>query len=315
MIAPASRLASVGLVALALAACASSSSGTSATGASTSATSATSGSGGAGGAARAGGSGGAGASGGAGGTASGGAGGAGGAPVDPALDAACTPTFTLDLEDQGPGGQLFKDAVPDPEGFAQAVGRDVCRILYRHPDEVRAANHLTLILKDDPTAGWKSGDVGDITVMISTRHLQEVANAGGDVAREIAGILHHEMTHMYQNDDKAPGEGTYANLGNVVEGIADFVRFRAGFLPLHAQPTKTGAWDDEGYWKPAFFLLWIDDARPDFLYQLNQSMKAGDGVAWTPAAFESITGKSVDALWSDYAASACCKGKTQDCCK
>ena len=44
-------------------------------------------------------------------------------------------------------------------------------------------------------------------------------------------------------------------------------------------------------------------------------MKAGDGVVWTPATFEGLTGETVDALWADYLASACCQGKAQTCCK
>jgi len=234
---------------------------------------------------------------------------------DPLLDAKCTPTFTLQLEDTGPNGQIFSDAIPDPEAFVQDVGRTVCRILYRKPAEVRDANHITLIIRDDPDyPGWKSGDVGDITVMISTGHLADVQAKGGDVVREIRGILLHEMTHMYQNDDKAAGEGSYASLGNVIEGIADFVRIRAGYPPDGAVPSKTGTWDDAGYWKPAFFLLWIDDQYPDFLYQLNQSMTAGDGVAWTPDTFTTLTGKSATDLWTEYQSAACCAGKTQTCC-
>lgn len=252
--------------------------------------------------------------GGAGGGGTGGNGGAGGV-ADPALDKACTPTFTLELQDMGPNGKLFTDAVPSPEAFVQQIGRGVCKILYRKPGEVRAANHITLIIKDDPIPGWKSGDVGDITVMISSGHLADIAAQGGDVALEIEGILYHEMTHMYQNDDKSAGEGTYPNLGNVIEGVADFVRIRAGFPPSGAKPSKAGAWDDQGYWKPAFFLLWIDDQYPDFLYRLNLSMIAGDGKAWSPGEIGVITGKPVDALWSDFASAACCAGASQGCCK
>lgn len=151
--------------------------------------------------------------------------------------------------------------------------------------------------------------------MISTRHLAEVNAAGNDVARKIAGILHHEITPMDENDDKAPGEGTYPNLGNVLEGVADFVRFRAGYLPLHAMPTKTGAWDDEGHWKPAFFLLWVDDVHTDFLYGMNLSMGAGDGVVWWTATFHAVTGQTVEEPWAEYEASGCCKGKVETCCK
>lgn len=245
--------------------------------------------------------------------AAGGGGGTGGS-IDPALDEACTPTFTLELEDTGPNGQLFVDAIPDPEAFVQEIGRTVCKILYRHADEVRDANHITLLIRDDPAAGWKSGDVGDITVMVSSNHLATIAAQGDDVAEEIKGILLHEMTHMYQNDDKAPGEGDYVNIGNVIEGIADFVRIRAGSPPLGAKPAKSGVWDDQGYWKPAYFLLWIDVQYPDFLYQLNLAMKAGDGLSWSPDTIETITGQSVDALWTEYQSAACCKGTTQDCC-
>ena len=238
------------------------------------------------------------------------------ASANPALDAQCTPAFTLQLEDTTPKGQLFTDAVPDPEGFVQQTGREVCKLLYRAPEEVRDANHITLIIRDDPDyAGWKSGNVGNITVMISTNHLSNVKAQGKDVAEEIKGILLHEMTHMYQNDDKAAGEGTYPGLPNVIEGIADFVRIRAGHPPDGAKPSKTGVWDDTGYSKPAFFLLWIDGKHPDFLYRENLAMQAGDGVVWSPDTFEVLTGSTVDVLWQEYSTAACCVGSTQTCCK
>jgi hypothetical protein len=235
---------------------------------------------------------------------------------NPALDAKCTPTFTLQLEDTTEKGKIFTDAIPDPESFAQETGRQVCRILYRKLEEVRDANHLTLIIKSDPNyPGWKSGDVGDITVMISTDHLAEVQAAGRDVAAEIKGILLHEMTHMYQNDDKAAGEGTWPTLPNILEGVGDFVRIRAGFTPYSTKPAKGGTWDDTGYTKPAFFLLWIDVKFPDFLYRMNLSMKAGDGVAWTPQTIQDITGTSVDALWQEYKTASCCLGTNVSCCR
>ena len=236
--------------------------------------------------------------------------------TDPELDAKCTPTFTLQLEDVGPKGQLFTNAVPDPEAFVQETGREVCRILYRNADEVRDVNHITLIIRDDPDyPGWKSGSAGDITVMISTYHLAALDAKGGDVLKEIKGVLLHEMTHMYQHDDAAAGEATYPNLGNVIEGVADFVRIRAKYPPVGAKPSKTGVWDDAGYWKPAFFLLWVDGKHQDFVYRLNLSMKGGDGVAWAPAAFEKITSATVDELWAEYLGAACCSGSTQTCCK
>ena len=137
-----------------------------------------------------------------------GGGGSAGGGTNPALDAKCTPEFTLDLSDKGPNGQLFMDAVKnDAEGFVQDIGRTVCRILYRKPEEVRDANHITLHIADVDGVAAKWGDVGDIDVEISTGYL---ATVGKDrIADEVRGILLHEMTHMYQNDDKPEATSSY----------------------------------------------------------------------------------------------------------
>jgi hypothetical protein len=243
---------------------------------------------------------------------SGSAGSAGGTG-DAALEAACTPEFTLSLEDTGPKAQIFEDAVNgDAQGFVQNIGRGVCRILYRKAEEVRAANHITLHIEDTNGVAWKAGDIGDIDVGISTQHLQNVKNEGRDVAAEISGILFHEMTHMYQNDDKP--EATFEDIANMYEGIADAVRIRAGYTPEGAQPDKNGSWAEKTYTGQAFFWLYIDDEHPNFVYELNKSM-AKDGKPWAPSAIETITGKSVDAWWSAYEGAACCAGGTRDCCK
>lgn len=239
-------------------------------------------------------------------------GGSGGAGSSPELDQACTPEFTLDMKDDGPNGQLFLDAVNDqPEAFVQDVGRTVCRILYRKADEVRAANHITLVIEDYDGVAAKWGDVGEIGVQISTRHL---ANVGKDrVADEVRGILLHEMTHMYQNDDKP--EGTSPYLPNMYEGIGDFVRIRAGHPPDGAQPNdKSGDWYDKAYTSQAFFWLYVDTQQPDFVYQLNLSMKK-DGVPWSESSIEQISGKSGDDWWTEYQGAACCKGSDTSCCK
>ncbi len=217
---------------------------------------------------------------------------------NPALDAQCTPGFDLEVTDDDPARrQIFFDAVgEDPAPYVQDIGRRVCRILYREADEVRDATHLTLIIEYDPDGvAWKAGNGANIQVGISTAHLQNIHNAGGDVAREITGILFHEMTHMYQHDDS---DGGGVDLG-LIEGIADFVRISAGYPPPGAQPNPNGNWND-GYRTTAFFLLWLDDTYPDFVYRLNLTMHSDDGQTWSPASFEDLTGKTVDALWQDY---------------
>ena len=217
---------------------------------------------------------------------------------DTALDAKCTPEITLNLEDKNAyrSGLFLDVAGDDPEAFLQDIGRKVCRILYKEASEVRDANRLELIIRNSVgDVAWKSGNIGDITIMISTDHLKNVDQAGRDVAKEIKGILFHEMTHMYQQDDN---DGGGADLG-IIEGIADFVRIKSGYIPRGARPNKNGNWND-GYTTTAFFLVWLDEAYSDFAYELNKSMDNNDGERWTPAAFEEITGKPVNQLWQEY---------------
>jgi hypothetical protein len=264
-----------------------------------------------------------------GGTTTGGQTGTGGTPPGEGgsdLNAGCTPQFELRLEDTGANGQLFVTAAgSDPQAFVVAIGRHVCRVLYRNTSELLPITKLTLIIRDDPGVAWKSGNGNEITVMISSRHLRNIHNSGGDaaVAAEIKGVLYHEMTHMYQYDDRfnprpaQSGEGAYSRLGNVIEGVADFVRFRVGFMPRGRTPSKSGRWDDEGYTKPAFFLLWADTKYPGFVYRMNLTMAAGDGRSWEPSwAFPQIAdGKTEAQLWSEFQAASCCSGNTQTCCK
>ncbi len=131
--------------------------------------------------------------------------------------------------------------------------------------------------------------------MISTDHLQNIKNANGDVAAEIKGIVHHEMTHMYQQDDS---DGHGADNG-LIEGMADTVRFKSGFTPSDAVPNRAGHWND-GYRTTAFFLLWFDTQYDSFIYKLNLSMDSYDGETWTTDTFKTLTGKTVDVLWLDY---------------
>jgi hypothetical protein len=217
-----------------------------------------------------------------------------------ALDRACTPGVTLEIEDTDTArAALIRDALGDPPSDRiQEIGRTVCRILYRDAGEVRDATHLTLYLRYAPDdVAWKSGDGANIEVMISTAHIANVDRQGRDVAREVQGILFHEMTHMYQHDDS---DGRGAD-GGLIEGIADFVRFKAGYAPDGAQPNPDGNWND-GYRTTAFFLVWVDSQYPGFAHDLNLSMDSRDGERWTPEAFRTITGKSADELWTDYRA-------------
>jgi hypothetical protein len=105
-------------------------------------------------------------------------------------------------------------------------------------------------------------------------------------------VLYHETTHVWQWN----GQGQ-AN-GGLIEGIADYVRLKAGYAPGHwVTPGQGDRWD-QGYDVTARFLDYCDSLKPGFVALLNAKMKDG----YTDDFFAQILGKTVQQLWQDYKA-------------
>ncbi|KAF8024282.1 hypothetical protein BT93_F1470 [Corymbia citriodora subsp. variegata] len=96
----------------------------------------------------------------------------------------------------------------------------------------------------------------------------------GDVKREFTGVLHNEMTR------------------GLIEGIADFVRLRSGYVPGHwVRPGQGDRWD-QGYDVTAHFLDYCNGLRKGFVAKLNKKMRTG----YSNNYFVDLLGKSVDQL-------------------
>ena len=112
---------------------------------------------------------------------------------------------------------------------------------------------------------------------------------------ESIGVITHEMVHCFQNSC----EGTAP--GGLIEGIADYVRLKAGLSPPHWKKTKEqiGCKWDEGYQKTAWFLEWLEDNRgAGTISRMNETMgrcKYDEDQFW-PELF----GETVDTLWKRY---------------
>ncbi|RAH64051.1 basic secretory family protein, partial [Aspergillus aculeatinus CBS 121060] len=125
---------------------------------------------------------------------------------------------------------------------------------------------------------------------------------------EIVGVLTHELVHCYQHtapdgdDDTTPHPP-----GGLIEGIADFVRLKAGLAPPHWQRPRSAAerpekWD-QGYQHTAYFLAWLEDFRVgrgavglvnDRLLRVGYSQKRGEGF------WRGLFGVGVEELWEEY---------------
>lgn len=109
---------------------------------------------------------------------------------------------------------------------------------------------------------------------------------------EIQGVLVHEMVHCWQWN----GLGT-APVG-LTEGIADFVRLKAGLSPPHWKVTRGGDWD-AGYQHTAYFLDWIENKFDDgSVRKINHALKDSEYIE--DEFWEQLFGIKVADLWEDY---------------
>ncbi|KAF7127174.1 hypothetical protein RHSIM_Rhsim11G0159000 [Rhododendron simsii] len=120
-----------------------------------------------------------------------------------------------------------------------------------------------------------------------------IQQSTGNIKTGFAGVIYHEMTHVWQwNGNGQPTPG------GLIEGIADFVRLKAGYAPSHwVKPGQGDRWD-QGYDVTAKFLDYCEGLRSGFVAELNKKMRTG----YSGNYFVELLGKTVDQLWSDYKA-------------
>uniref|UniRef100_A0ACD5TJB5 Uncharacterized protein n=1 Tax=Avena sativa TaxID=4498 RepID=A0ACD5TJB5_AVESA len=173
---------------------------------------------------------------------------------------------------------------------AGAVLSDASTFIWNTFNQRAASDHkpvsaVTLVVEDIDGVAFTSANGIHLSA-------QYVAGYTGDVKTEVTGVLYHEATHVWQWD----GQGN-AN-GGLIEGIADYVRLKAGLAPGHwVKPGQGDRWD-QGYDVTARFLDYCDSLKPGFVAQLNSKMKGG----YTDDFFAQILGKNVQQLWQDYKA-------------
>ncbi|WJX21204.1 hypothetical protein P8452_10665 [Trifolium repens] len=112
------------------------------------------------------------------------------------------------------------------------------------------------------------------------------------VIDEFTGVLYHETTHVWQwfGNNQAPT--------GLTEGIADYVRLKANYIPAHWVKAGEGDKWDHGYDITAHFLDYCDSLRNGFVADLNKKMRNG----YSDQFFVELLGKTPDQLFTDYKA-------------
>lgn len=190
-----------------------------------------------------------------------------------------------------PATTPFLTLIPDIASTLDAALHNIVKYLYSSPIHAQSetpsaqmikrpsftpsippTRSVTLHLRDIDGVAYTTGtelDDDHKEIHLSLPYVQHCTK-GDDPAKELVGVLTHELVHCYQHtsppesandkDTKIPHPP-----GGLIEGIADFVRLKAGLEPPHwKRPQSAGeraeTWD-AGYQHTAYFLAWIEDVR------------------------------------------------------
>lgn len=188
-----------------------------------------------------------------------------------------------------PGGVRFNNEIgADYSRQTLTSATDFIWNIFEQTTDVdrKGVSQVSLFIDDMDGVAYTSND----QIHVSANYIQGYS---GDVKNEITGVLYHEMTHVWQwnGNGQAPG--------GLIEGIADYVRLKAGYAPSHwVQPGQGDRWD-QGYDVTARFLDYCNGLRNGFVAELNKKMRDG----YSNDFFVDLLGESVDQLWSQYKAS------------
>lgn len=255
------------------------------------------------------------------------------------------PKYRLHAEDlRHPESASFSTYIPDVAATLDTALSNIVRYLYTSPETgssveaesvpkrkrprfipfIPPTRSVTLFLRDFGGVAYTTGtelDDDHKEIHLSLPYITHCKNsaAKADPVHELAGVLTHELVHCYQHTsppDSAKGEKDIPNPpGGLIEGIADFVRLKAGLSPPHwTRPTSSSQREkkwDAGYQHTAYFLAWIEDVWAgegavgmlnDRLYRVGyvgegekDEANGHEGGFW-----KSLFGLEVAQLWDEY---------------
>ncbi|KAJ5135418.1 uncharacterized protein N7515_004696 [Penicillium bovifimosum] len=249
------------------------------------------------------------------------------------------PKLRLHIEDlRHAASSSFLTLIPDVASTLDEALANIIKYLYTPPPNSRtkpqpsftpsipATRSVTVFLRDYSGVAYTTGtelDDAHKEIHVSLPYIEDCTSgpsAKEDPLHELVGVLTHELVHCYQHtappdsaetgDEKMPRPP-----GGLIEGIADFVRLKAGLEPPHWKRPVSAAdrppkWD-MGYQHTAYFLAWLEDVRVgrgavgllnDRLLRvgyLGEGERENVGEQDLPF-WKGLFGVGVDDLWEEY---------------
>jgi hypothetical protein len=162
-----------------------------------------------------------------------------------------------------------------------------------HVSCIPPTRSVTLVLRDLEGVAYTTGldiDQDHKEIHLSTNYIEFVPETRQK--EEIMGVLVHEMVHCWQHSGfgKAPQ--------GLIEGVADWVRLKAGYAPPHWKRHIDCDWD-AGYERTGYFLEWLEmEHGVDIVRRINEAMSNCEYDA--DKVWHGCCGEGVDELWNKY---------------
>ncbi|MCJ1370398.1 hypothetical protein MMC20_001611 [Loxospora ochrophaea] len=212
------------------------------------------------------------------------------------------PKLRLKVGDLSHKGALIFFSNANPAQNLLTAVETVLSSLYspsRKNEHIPPTRSVTLILRSMPGVAYTTGtdlDSDHKEIHFSLDYIAGVPQSPPTrQAEEIAGVLVHEMVHCWQWN----ALGTAPS--GLIEGIADFVRLKAGLSPPHWRKEAGGDWD-AGYQHTGYFLDWVESICGEgSVRKVNLELKDKkyvEGRFW-----KGLFGKTVAQLWQEYSES------------
>jgi hypothetical protein len=201
----------------------------------------------------------------------------------------------LELRDlSSAGSRAFLRLVHASAALQDAVD-NVLKLLYKdmHVSCIPPTRSVTLVIRDMDGVAYTTGldlDQDHKEIHLNTSYLEMIPESRQK--EEIMGVLVHEMVHCWQHS------GFGSAPGGLIEGVADWVRLKAGYAPPHWKRHTDCDWD-AGYERTGYFLEWLEEKHGvDVVRRINEAMRGCEYDA--DKVWLGCCRKGVDELWEEY---------------
>jgi hypothetical protein len=170
------------------------------------------------------------------------------------------------------------------------ISYKVQEMLYaKRPDAIPQIDSISWIFSVFDGVAYTTGTDTKKEIYFSLQYVRGISKPKVDKS-EVYGVMVHEMVHVWQHSNGIPG--------GLLEGIADYVRMKAGgTIGWSPCPNVKERWD-VGYRTTAFFLIWLEDRGiVNFIANLNGNLKYR---AWDKRMIEEFSGVPVKESWRAY---------------